>query len=133
MLLGDLVFGRSGDKGSNANVGLWVRDPKAYPWLKSFLTIPRMIELLADDWQPSYRVERFEAPHLWAVHFVIFGILGEGVCSSSIIDGLAKSFSEFVRARVVDMPIGLLEAEQEKRKRMIHIARTANTKEYPIS
>ncbi|KAJ4369559.1 hypothetical protein N0V83_005321 [Neocucurbitaria cava] len=48
--LGDLVFGRSGDKGGNANVGLWVRDADAYPWLQAFLTIPRLIVLLGDDW-----------------------------------------------------------------------------------
>ncbi|KAF2794520.1 DUF1446-domain-containing protein [Melanomma pulvis-pyrius CBS 109.77] len=113
--LGDLVFGRSGDKGGNANIGLWVRDAEAYPWLQTFLTIPRLITLLGNDWSPNYRVERFEAPNLWAVHFVVYGILQEGVSSSSVIDGFAKSFGEFVRARIVDLPTELLRVEQKRR------------------
>ncbi|KAH8670322.1 hypothetical protein BGZ60DRAFT_33365 [Tricladium varicosporioides] len=130
--LGDLVFARSGDKGGNANIGLWVRNPCAYPWLQSFLTIPRIKSLLADDYKPQYRVERFEAPNLHAVHFVVYGILQEGVSSSSIIDGFAKSFGEFVRARVVDLPRCLVDEEQERRRRNIEIARTAKTVEMSV-
>ncbi|KAF2821738.1 DUF1446-domain-containing protein [Ophiobolus disseminans] len=114
--LGDLVFARSGDKGGNANIGLWVREADAYPWLQSFLTIPRLIGLLGDDWQPGYRIERFEAPNLWAVHFVVYGILQEGVSSSSVLDGFAKSFGEFVRAREADLPVGLLAVERARRE-----------------
>jgi len=132
MVQGDLVFGRSGDKGGNANVGLWVRNPSAWPWLQNFLTIPKVIELLADDWHPNFRVERFEAEHLHAVHFVVYGILQEGVSSSSIIDGFAKSFGEFIRARVVDIPVKLLDEEQELRRKNRHVAKTAKTVEYSI-
>ncbi|KAF2025798.1 DUF1446-domain-containing protein [Setomelanomma holmii] len=113
--LGDLVFGRSGDKGGNANIGLWVRDAAAYPWLQAFLTVSRLIALIGHDWSSKYRVERFEAPKLWAIHFVVYGILQEGVSSSSVIDGFAKSFGEFIRARYVDIPQVLLTAEQKKR------------------
>jgi len=49
------------------------------------------------------------------VHFVVYGILQEGVSSSSVIDGFAKSFGEFVRARVVDLPLDLLKVEQQRR------------------
>ena len=131
-LAGDLVFGRSGDKGGNANVGLWVRNQTAWPWLQNFLTIPRLIELLCDDWQPNYRVERFEAENLQAVHFVVYGILQEGVSSSSIIDGFAKSFGEFIRARLVDIPVKFLEEEQERRRQNRRTAATARTVEYSM-
>ncbi|KAI0150774.1 hypothetical protein GGR57DRAFT_183002 [Xylariaceae sp. FL1272] len=113
---GDLVFARSGDKGGNANVGFWVRDEAAYSWLQSFLTIQRIKELLGNDWDNKYAVERCEFENLWAVHFVVKGILQEGVSSSSIIDGLAKSFGEFLRARDVDLPVEFVEREQQKRK-----------------
>ncbi|KAF7544151.1 hypothetical protein G7Z17_g10193 [Cylindrodendrum hubeiense] len=76
--LGDLFFARSGDKGGNANVGFWVRDPKAFSFAQAYLTVPTLIELLADDWDPTYSVERCEFPHLNAVHFVIKGILQDG-------------------------------------------------------
>jgi hypothetical protein len=87
------------------------------------LTIPRLSELLAGDWKPHYRVERFELENLHAVHFVVFGILQEGVSSSSIIDGFAKSFGEFIRARVVDLPVELLDAEQKRRVQRVDAAR----------
>ncbi|KAI8260294.1 hypothetical protein K4K58_002051 [Colletotrichum sp. SAR11_239] len=57
--LGDLVFARSGDKGGNANIGFWVRHKSAWPWLQAFLTKRKFIELLGDDWQGKYVVERY--------------------------------------------------------------------------
>ncbi|KAF6824208.1 hypothetical protein CPLU01_10972 [Colletotrichum plurivorum] len=113
--LGDLVFARSGDKGRNANVGFWVRDRSAWLWLQAFLTKRRIIELLVDDWEDRYVVERCEFSGLWAVHFVIKGILQDGVSSSSILDGFAKSVGEFLRARVVDLPVDLVKAEDRRR------------------
>jgi hypothetical protein len=106
--LGDLVFARSGDKGSNANVGFWVRDARAWPWLRSFLTTDRLVQLLGNEWKPHVRVERCEFEHLWACHFVIKGILDEGVSSTPRLDGLAKSMGEFLRARYVDLPRDLV-------------------------
>ncbi|EEB88048.1 hypothetical protein MPER_14349, partial [Moniliophthora perniciosa FA553] len=61
------------------------------------------------DYKPEYRIERFEMPHIRVVHFITYGILQSGVSSSSVIDGLAKSFGECVRARVVGIPIKFLE------------------------
>ncbi|KAK7408816.1 hypothetical protein QQX98_009002 [Neonectria punicea] len=113
--LGDLFFARSGDKGGNANVGFWVRDPKAFPFAQAFLTVPKLIELLADDWDARYSVERCEFPNLNAVHFVIKGILQDGVSSSSVLDGFGKSISEFLRVRVVELPVDLVEAEEQRR------------------
>lgn len=114
--LGDLVFARSGDKGGNANVGFWVRDAESWPWLQLFLTTPRLIDLLGDDWDDRYSVERCEFPELWAVHFVVKGILQEGVSSSSVLDGFGKSFGEFLRARHVELPRNLVEKETVRRR-----------------
>lgn len=116
--LGDLVFARSGDKGGNANIGFWVRDQKAWPWLQSFLTKQKCIELLADDWKESYSVERCEFEGLMAVHFVIKGLLQEGVSSSSVLDGFGKSVGEFLRARYVDVPTEQLQVEEKRRTTM---------------
>ncbi|OHW97486.1 DUF1446 domain-containing protein [Colletotrichum incanum] len=113
--LGDLVFARSGDKGGNANVGFWVRHASAWPWLQAFLTKQRLIQLLGDDWHDQYMVERCEFPGLWAVHFVIKGILQEGVSSNSILDGFGKSLGEFLRARLVGLPADLVMVEDERR------------------
>lgn len=116
--LGDLVFARSGDKGGNANIGFWVRDEAAYPWLQSFLTTVRAKLLLGDDWKDTYKVEkveRCEFPKLRAVHILVRGLLQDGVSSSSIVDGFGKSVGEFMRARHVDLPIELVEVEDKRR------------------
>lgn len=115
--LGDLVFARSGDKGGNANVGFWVRDASAWPWLQSFLTSDKLIELLGDEWDNKFSVERCEFANIWAVHFVVKGFLQDGVSSSSILDGFAKSFGEFLRARHVDLPQKLVRLEDQHRDR----------------
>lgn len=121
--LGDLVLGRSGDKGGNASLGLWVRDAEVWQWFQAFMTTPKLVELLADDWDESYTIERCEFPALWAVHFVIRGMLQEGVSSSSILDGFGKSIGEFVRARRVDLPEHLLERELTRRTRLVASSR----------
>jgi len=79
------------------------------------LTIEKFRELLGRDAYPTnpllkesssapYPITRFEMPHIRAVHFVIFGILEDGVSSSSLVDSLGKSVGEYLRAREVDIP-----------------------------
>jgi hypothetical protein len=106
--LGDLVLARSGDKGSNLNVGLFVRTRKAWEWLRSFLSAARMIKLMGDDWSDDYFLERVEFPYIFAVHFVIYGILGRGVSSSTRLDALGKAFADYIRDKVIDVPLEIL-------------------------
>ncbi|KAK5073758.1 hypothetical protein LTR64_007104 [Lithohypha guttulata] len=102
--LGDVVLARSGDKGANINIGLFVRKDSHYPWLKSFLTRSRMQELIGDDWRPDFFIERCEFPNLLAVHFVVYGPLGRGVSSCRLLDALGKGFADYIRDKVVDVP-----------------------------
>lgn len=95
--LGARVHARSGDKGSNANVGFWVLEDDEYEWLRSFLSTDRIKHLLGDDYREEYVVERFEIPNLRCVHFLVKGVLEGGISSSHKLDGLAKSFGEFIR------------------------------------
>ena len=102
-----LVFGaRSGDKGGNANVGLWARTSEAYVWLDQFLTIERLKQLLPEA--RPLEVRRFPLPNLLAINFVLVGLLEEGVAASTRMDAQAKSLGEYIRARVVDLPVSLL-------------------------
>jgi hypothetical protein len=48
--MGWIVHGRSGDKGSNANVGFWVRQNDEYEWLRGLLSTESMKQLLADEY-----------------------------------------------------------------------------------
>jgi hypothetical protein len=104
--LGRVVGARSGDKGGNANVGVWARTPEAYAWLRQFLTAERLSQLLPEA--RGLEVERHLLPNLLAVNFVIQRLLGEGVSSSTRSDPQAKSLGEYLRARVVDVPEALL-------------------------
>ena len=111
--LGDIVLARSGDKGANINIGLFVRHASHWPWLRSFLGRRRMQDLMGDDWQPEFFVERMEFENLFAVHFVIYGPLGRGVSSCRLLDCLGKGFADYIRDKVVDVPKQFLEDMKE--------------------
>lgn len=98
------LFGtRSGDKGGNANVGIWATTPEAFGFLHEFLTVETFKTLLADT--AEFKIERFELPNLQALNFYIHGILGEGVSSSVRIDGQAKTMGEYLRAKFIEVPV----------------------------
>jgi hypothetical protein len=50
---------------------------------------------------------------LFALNFVIIGLLGEGVAASTRPDPQAKGLGEYLRSRLVDIPTLLLRADQE--------------------
>jgi len=104
--LGALFGARSGDKGGNANLGVWARSDLAYAWLERFLDVARLKALLPET--ARCEVRRYELPNLRALNFVIVGLLGEGVASSLRPDAQAKSLGEWLRARVVPLPEALL-------------------------
>jgi len=104
--LGLLLGARSGDKGGNANVGVWTRSDEAYVWLAHFLTSERLHELLPET--AELRIDRYELPNLRALNFVVHGILGEGVAATTRPDAQAKSLGEFLRSRSAELPIVLL-------------------------
>jgi hypothetical protein len=104
--LGVVVGARSGDKGGNANLGVFTRDDRAWAWLDEFLTVERLRALLPET--DGLDVQRYRLPAIRSLNFVIVGLLEEGVAASSRQDGQAKSLGEWLRARVVDVPEALL-------------------------
>jgi hypothetical protein len=61
--LGYIVHARSGDKGSDANVGFFVNEQDEYDWMRSLLTTNCLISLLQNSYTGN-RIERFELPHI---------------------------------------------------------------------
>ncbi|MDT7609175.1 MAG: hypothetical protein QOG96_3678, partial [Pseudonocardiales bacterium] len=106
--LGTLCAARSGDKGGNANVGLWTRTAEQYAWLRQHLTVATFRELLPEA--AELVVQRHELPNLFALNFVVVGLLGEGVASSTRPDPQAKGLGEYLRSRLTDIPTGLIGA-----------------------
>jgi hypothetical protein len=103
---GRIFATRSGDKGGNANLGVWGKTPEAYAFLKEFLTTKKLKELLKD--MSGYEIERYEFPNLFAVNFYIKGVLGEGVAASLRSDPQAKTLGEYLRAKVVEVPASIV-------------------------
>jgi len=100
------LFGtRSGDKGGNANLGVWARSSKAYDFLRRFLSVEKLTALLPD--LAPFDIERYELPHLRALNFYIRGILGEGVAASLRSDPQAKTLGEYLRVKTIEVPVGL--------------------------
>jgi hypothetical protein len=109
--LGDIVGARSGDKGGNANVGVWIPEPGVGPsrdldgaavaarlaWLLGWLTPDRVRALLPEA--VGLEVEVHPLPNLRAVNVVIRGLLGRGVADSTSLDPQAKGLAEHLRAR----------------------------------
>jgi len=104
--LGRIAGARSGDKGGDANVGVWVRQEKAWRWLAHTLTVDLFKRLLPET-EPLV-VNRYLLPNLWAINFVVEGLLGEGVAAQARFDPQAKALGEWLRSRYVDVPEVLL-------------------------
>ncbi len=106
--LGVIAGARSGDKGGNANVGLWVRTEVQWRWLAHALGVDKLRELLPEA--ADLQITRHVLPNLRAVNFVIEGILGEGVAYHARFDPQAKGLGEWLRSRYIDIPEELVSA-----------------------
>jgi hypothetical protein len=104
--LGVLVGARSGDKGGDANVGVWADDDAVAAWLqREFSTA--LCKALLPEVEP-YPISRYSLPNLRAVNFVVHGILGWGVASNLRLDTQAKGLGELLRSRPVEVPAALV-------------------------
>ncbi|MET0133071.1 MAG: acyclic terpene utilization AtuA family protein [Kibdelosporangium sp.] len=104
--LGLVAGARSGDKGGNANVGVWVRTDDAWRWLVHALTVEEFRRLLPEA--ADLPVTRHVFGNLRAVNFVVEGLLGDGVAARARFDPQAKAVGEWLRARHMDIPEVLL-------------------------
>lgn len=100
--LGSVVAARSGDKGGNANIGMWTDTEERWEWLRNHLTAERFGELVPEA--AGLVVRRYEFANLKALNFVVVGFLGDGVASCTRPDAQAKSFGEYLRALHTDVP-----------------------------
>jgi hypothetical protein len=104
--LGRLFGARSGDKGGNANLGVFARSDEAWAWLDAFLDVETLRRLLPET--APLAIERYRLPAIRSLNFVIHDLLQEGVAASTRQDAQAKGLGEWLRSRVVDVPSVLL-------------------------
>lgn len=104
--LGRVAGARSGDKGGNANIGVWARSEEAWRWLAHTLTVAEIRRLLPEA--ATAGVRRYLLPNLHAMNVVIEGLLGEGAAAQERFDPQAKALGEWLRSRHVEVPEVLL-------------------------
>jgi hypothetical protein len=104
--LGVLLGARSGDKGGDANIGVWADEDDVAKWLQSEFTTEALRALLPE--LAAFDVDRYPLPNLRAVNFVVHGILGWGVASNLRTDTQAKGLGELLRSRAIDVPAALV-------------------------
>lgn len=97
-----LCYGRSGDKGDNANVGLIAREARFLPLLRAQVTEEAVKQHFAHVCRGS--VQRFDLPGLGAMNFLLDETLGGGGMASLHTDNLAKAFAQVLLAMEVEVP-----------------------------
>jgi len=50
--------------------------PEEYDWLRSFLAAEKIQEMMGEDWESDFFVERIEFTYTKDVHFMIYEPLG---------------------------------------------------------
>jgi hypothetical protein len=103
-----LVGARAGDKGGDANVGVWADEVATAAWLQRRFTTEVFRALLPEA--ARFEVSRYPLANLRAVNFVVHGILGWGVASNLRLDTQAKGLGELLRSRFVEVPASLVSA-----------------------
>jgi Acyclic terpene utilisation family protein AtuA len=104
--LGRVIGTRSGDKGGDANLGVFVRTDAAWTWIDEWLTAERLVELLPE--LLPLPIDRHRFPKIHSLNFVVHDLLDEGVAASTRQDAQAKALGEWLRSRLAPIPSHLL-------------------------
>lgn len=100
--LHDIAHGRSGDKGNRCNISVIGYTSEVWPWLLNQLPGER-VRLWFAHRGPT-QVTRYELPRIWALNFVLDGVLEGGVNGSLNLDGHGKALSFHLLALTVELP-----------------------------
>jgi len=106
-----LAWGRSGDKGNKANIGIIARDPAYLPYICRALTEDVVSERFAhflEDTGPG-KVERFLLPGSNAINFLLHEVLGGGGVASIRNDPQAKGYAQLLLSCPVPVPAAIAE------------------------
>ncbi|TDG15759.1 DUF1446 domain-containing protein [Seongchinamella unica] len=109
--LESLAFGRSGDKGNKANIGIIARHPEFVPFIAAQLTVGRVSEYFAHFLEPeqSAPVQRFYLPGCHAFNFLLHDVLGGGGVASLRTDPQGKGYAQLLLSESIMVPRSLAE------------------------
>ena len=104
--IGAVCGTRSGDKGGDANLGIYARNDTTWAWLDNALTTEQLKNLLPET--QNLIIERYRYPKIRSLNFLIRGLLQEGVAASTRQDPQAKALGEWLRSRQMEIPIQVI-------------------------
>ena len=106
-----LAWGRSGDKGNKANIGIIARKPEYYPILCQALTADGVAQRFAHflGSGEAGAVQRFQLPGSHAINFLLDNVLGGGGVASLRNDPQGKGFAQLLLLATVDIPVSMAE------------------------
>jgi hypothetical protein len=100
-----LAWGRSGDKGDKANVGIIARDAKYLPYIWASLTEDAVSACYSHFLEGS--VERFLLPGANAMNFLLHDVLGGGGMASLRNDPQGKGYAQLLLEHPIAVPESL--------------------------
>jgi hypothetical protein len=104
-----LAWGRSGDKGDKANIGIIARKAEYLPWIAAKLTTDYVGDRFA-HFMTSPDIDRYYMPGLPALNFLLHNALGGGGIASLRNDPQAKAYAQVLLDTPIAIPQQLLEA-----------------------
>lgn len=111
-----LAWGRSGDKGDKANIGIIARQPEYLPYIYAALTeqaiFERFAHFLPEGATSGKSVERYLMPGSHAINFLIHDVLGGGGMASIRNDAQGKGYGQLLLA--ASIPVSAEIARQLK-------------------
>src|SRR5690606_14716682 len=100
--LGEAFCARSGDKGADANLAIYGVGAVAGAFLHAAHTVEKLKELLPET--APFVIERYAFPNLFALNFLIRGLLDGGVAQSLKPDPQAKGLGEKLLSKSMELP-----------------------------
>ncbi|WP_313231225.1 MULTISPECIES: acyclic terpene utilization AtuA family protein [Sphingomonadaceae] len=101
-----LAWGRSGDKGNHANIGIVARRAEYLPYIKRALQ-PERVAKLFDHYAPT-EVKRFDLPGIQGLNFMLYDVLGGGGIASLRNDPQGKGYAQILLGVDIAVPSDLL-------------------------
>lgn len=102
-----LAWGRSGDKGNHANIGVIARRPEFFSLMADQVTQERMAQFFAHYLEGD--VHRYVLPGFHALNFLLENVLGGGGTASLRYDPQAKTYAQMFLDLPVEVPSAWLE------------------------
>ena len=105
--LEDIAWGRSGDKGNNANVGIIARHPDLLPYIWETFSENKIADIFS-HFLENDKVDRHFLPGISGINFVLHEVLGGGGTSSLRNDPQGKGYAQILLSCKIKIPENLL-------------------------